>query len=214
MLARSIATAAALAAAGAPACTQAEVSSVGPQAVSSVAPAGTSGPYVAGGTIVSVRLDQPLDSYTSAPGSSFTATLVNPMLDAQGRAIVAPGARVHGTFLSYGSPDDPRVVLRIDTIDTPAGALPLTAAVRQAQHVDLVAPSRHLAPRFESDFPRGSVEYGTVDAQRPPESELPGVTFAREPVREVHVPRGALMELQLTQPLVLPEGRAERQPRR
>jgi hypothetical protein len=188
---------------------QPEVSSVGPQGVASVAPAGVAETYVPGGTIFSVRLDQPLDSYYTAPGSTFTATVVDPLREARGRTVVEVGARMHGAFVSSGSPDDPRIQVRIDTIDTVEGTVPLAAVVREAQHLDLVGPTR-TAPHFSSEFPYGALEYGPT-AVPPPEQAAPNVGYALEQPREVRVPRGALMELQLTRPLVL--GAAGGQPR-
>jgi hypothetical protein len=179
-IARSLALAAIGAAAAASACTaRPEVSSVGPQAVSPAAPRDAAARYLPAGTLFTARLDQPLDSFHSAPGSTFTATVVTPLRDSRGGTLVPWGARMHGTFVSSGEPDDPRILVRIDTLDTAFGTLPVAAALREAQHVDWVAP-----------LPR-----------------KPNVGYALRRPKEVRVPSGALLELQLTSPLVLPRGR-------
>jgi hypothetical protein len=157
---------------------------------------------VPAGTLFSVRLDHPLDSFYTAPGSTFTAAVVTPLSDPHGRTLVEYGARVHGTFVSYGSSDAPRIEVRIDSIDTVEGTLPVAAAVREAQHVDVAGPLR-IGPRFTYEYPYGFLEYGMGGAP-PPESAVPRVGYELEEQREVRVPRGALIELQLTRPLVLP----------
>jgi hypothetical protein len=173
---------------------------VGPQAVAAVAPAASNRPYVPGGTIFSARADKPLDSFYTAPGSPFTATVVTPLRDMRGEAAVPVGARVRGTFVSSGSAEAPRIVIRLDAMDTKSGTLPLTAVVREAQHVDLVGPTR-MVPRFSEEESDPWLERGPTAP--PPYRATPTVGYVLEPSREVRVPRGALIELQLTAPLRL-----------
>lgn len=203
-IARCLAVAAMGTAAATSACAaRPEVSSVGPEAVSQTTPPDAATPYVPAGTLLTVRLDQPLDSFYTAAGSTFTATVVTPLRDERGATLVRDGARLHGTFVSSGAPDDPRVLVRIDTVDTAAGTLPISAAVREAQHVDWVAPLRPTAT-FQDEYPYALLEDGAGATFRPPELAVPNVGYAFRHPKEVWVPRGALMELQLTRPLVVP----------
>lgn len=182
-----------------------EVSSVGPQTVAHVAPGSIVGPYVPAGTLLTVRADQPLDTYYTAPGSTFTATVVTPLRDPGGRVLVPEGAKVHGTFVSYGRPDEPRVRVALQSIDTVEGTVPLQAAVRRAQHVDWTGPPE-LTPRQAYQFPYDFLEYGNETAG-PSDPNQPTLGYEIEQPRQVHVPSGALLDLQLVGPLALPGAR-------
>jgi hypothetical protein len=177
------------------------VSSLGPQKVEHAPPGAIAGPYVPAGAVLSVRADQPLDSYYSAPGSSFTATVQAPLRDSSGRVLVVPGAKVRGAFASFGTHEEPRVRISLTSIDTVDGTVPLSAAVRRAQHVNWAGPPE-LAPRASYQFPYDFLEYGTTTAY-PPYSSSPSIGYQIEQPKQVHVPSGAYLELQLTAPLTV-----------
>jgi hypothetical protein len=178
------------------------VSSVGPQTVDRLPPGTLAGPYVPSGALLTVRADQPLDTYYTAPGSTFTATVLTPLRDPSGRVLVAAGAKVHGTFVSFGSADEPRVRLAFQSVDTVEGTVPLAAAVRQAQHVEWIGPPE-VTPREAYQFPYDFLEYGNETAG-PSDPSQPTLGYQIEQPRQVHVPYGALLGLQLTEPLALP----------
>jgi hypothetical protein len=186
------------------------VSSVGPQKVAEAPPGTPAGPHVPAGVLLTVRTDQPLDTYYTPPGSAFTATVLTPLRDSSGRVVVVEGAKVHGTFVSFGQPDEPRVRVALQTIDTVEGALPLSAAVRQAQHVEWTGPPR-LPKRQTYQLRASGIEYGTETAG-PSDPSQPSLGFQVEQPRQVHVPSGAILELQLTEPLASPGARSP-QPR-
>jgi hypothetical protein len=172
----------AFAVAGPTACAeQGQVLSVGPQQVQTVPPAAVAGPYVPSVTLFTARIDAPLDTFYTAPGSTFDAVVVTPLVGPDGRILVPYGAELFGTFVSQGSPDRPRILVAIHAVDTVDGTVPVAAVVRSAQHVDWIGP--------------------------PVPEPLFGYEYPHEQPAQVRVPRGALIELQLVEPLLLPDAR-------
>lgn len=193
-----------LAVAGAAGCASPQVSSVGPQAVSPVLPTTLSGSYVPSGTILTVRADQALDTYYTAPGSPFTATVLTPLRDRSGRLLVESGAKLHGTFVSFGSAGAPRVRVALRSIDTVDGTVPIAAAVRQAQHLDWIGPPS-MTPRQAYQPPYDLLEHGREQVIQPG-GDQHAVDYEIAQPTQVHVPKGALVTVQLTAPLAAGEG--------
>jgi hypothetical protein len=157
---------------------------------------------VQAGTFFSARLDRPLDSYETPAGTEFSATVVDPLLASNGRVLVPYGAKVTGVLVSTVQASQPRVRVQLRTIDTVAGPAPLQAALRAAQHVDWAGPA---APGTRA--PYGLLESGWTGGPPTPSSRgiEPGYVQDRVSPREIHVPAGALLELELVQPLVWPQ---------
>lgn len=150
----------------------------------------------------SVRIDQTLDSYDTAPGTPFTATVVDPLRASDGRILVPYGAKVTGIFVSYGTPTHPRVRVELRSIETVDGRVPLRATVRGAQHLDWVGPVKlGMRPSY------GLLESGWTGMPPTPSSQSGapeiGYTMQARP-RQVLVPRGALVALILVEPIVAP----------
>ncbi len=189
-----------------------EVASVGPQSPHPLPAGAVVGPYVQAGTQFSVRLDQPIDTFYSAPGTKFTATVNGAVQGPDGQLIVPRGAKVRGVVASVGDLDAPMLRINLESIDTVAGPMPLHAAVRTAQHHDWAGPPTP-APYEESFvYPFDFSEYGTENTA--PDNSLPGGRTAEgrtlmQP-REINVPAGAVMQLRLSEPIVLPGARLAR----
>jgi hypothetical protein len=158
-----------------------QVGSVGPQQVRQLPPAAVMGPNVPSGTIFTARIDEPLDTFYTKPGSTFEAVVETPLLGPDGSIVVPQGAAVYGTFVSQGSPAEPSIRVAIRAVDTVEGTVPVSAAVLSAQHIDWVGP--------------------------PVPEPLFGYQYPHEQPTQVRVPRGALLALQLTEPLLLPDSR-------
>jgi len=92
--------------------TQQEISSVGPQSPHLLPAGAVVGPHVQAGTLFSVSLDQPIDTFYSAPGTRFTATVTAPLQAPDGQVIVRSGAKIRGAVESVGEADAP--MLRVD----------------------------------------------------------------------------------------------------
>jgi hypothetical protein len=186
---------------GAAGCASPQVSSIGPQAVSPTVPGALVGPYVPSGTLLTVRADQALDTFFTAPGSPFTATVLTPLRDPSGQLLVESGAKVHGTFVTFGSSDSPRVRVALESIDTVGGTVPLAAALRRAQHVDWIGPPS-MTPRQSLQAPYDLLELGREQVIQPgPDQHATSYEIAQP--RQIQVPLGALVMLQLTEPLVV-----------
>jgi hypothetical protein len=191
------------------ACSTAEdqVASVGPRTPRPVAPSSIQGPYVQAGTIFSMKLDEPIDTFYTPPGTHFTGTVVTPLVGPDGRVLVPYGAKVRGTLASVGDPEIPRLRVDLQNIDTVDGTVPLHASVRHAQHYDWVGPPTP-EPYASYIFPYDFLEYGSdtsAPGTSPPMHENYGATMMQP--REVRVPAGALVQVQLVDPLMLPGAR-------
>jgi hypothetical protein len=180
-----------------------EVASVGPQVPEAASPGNVVGPFVPAGALFSVQMDQPIDTYYTAEGASFTATVVNPLYDARGQLVVAYGAKLRGTIASVGTSDLPKLRIALDSIDTVRGPAPVTAAVREAQHYEWAGPDpltvdTSSGPTYlRQDLPSGQRSANLFGYQS---AYGNGTTQPRE----VRVPGGAIMELALVTPLTLP----------
>lgn len=124
-----------------------------------------------------------------------------PIQSPDGSLVVAAGAKVRGTLASVGSPDAPLIRVQLDRIDTVAGSLPLHASVRSAEHFAWRGPP---TPDTTASyvFPYGFTDYGS-DERAPADSSQAEGRALMQP-REIRVPAGAVMRLELVDPLVLP----------
>jgi hypothetical protein len=93
-----------------------------------------SGDVVLPGTRLITRLDQGLSAQDSHPGKVFTATVVSPVTDPNGRPIIPSGAQVRGHVLDLrrrtGS-QPALLVLEFDTLRVAGVTRPLRAALVQ-----------------------------------------------------------------------------------
>ncbi len=191
------------------ACSTAEeqVTSVGPQTPHPIAPGKVQGPFVQAGTLFSMRIDEPIDTFYTPPGTRFTGTVVTALTAPDGRVLVPIGAKVHGTVASVGDPEIPRIRVDLQNIDTVDGTIPLRAAVRSAQHYDWAGPPTP-EPYASYIYPYDFLEYGSdtsAPGTSPPGRPVEGATMMQP--REVRVPAGALVQVQIIDPLILPGAR-------
>lgn len=95
------------------------------------------GDVVPAGTTLAIRVDQAIGTDVSHPGQRFTATVVTPVVDAQGRAIIPAGAQVmgHVVALREGNQVDtpPMISLAIDGVRVRGVDHPLRASVVNAE---------------------------------------------------------------------------------
>jgi hypothetical protein len=183
-----------------------QVASVRPRAPAVGALARPGRPFVRAGTLFSVQANEPIDTYFTAPGTAFTASVVDPLFSASGEVIVPRGARVYGKVMSVGPYDRPRLRISLDEIDTSRGRVPVQAALRHAQRYQWLGPDALQA--YTSTSPAAEFTYGPSLKRLLPVPD--GFAYQNEwsnssqQPREVRVPRGALLELALLEPLVLP----------
>jgi hypothetical protein len=181
-----------------------EVASIGPQNPHPVPPGEVRGPFAQAGSVFPVALDGPIDTFYTPPGTPFTATVMTPLKGMGGRVLVPAGAKVHGTLASVGEADMPLIRVELESVDTVAGTVPLHAAVRWAQHYDWKGPP--MRERYGSYVNSDAfLDYGT-------ESAGPRVSIAGPPAegrtmmqpKEIRIPKDAVIQLQLTEALILP----------
>jgi hypothetical protein len=170
------------------------------------------------GTVVAVRLLDRIDTETTAVGQAFRARVEGPIEAADGHVVVPDGSVLRGRVVSLGTADAPRVRLTLDTIDTIAGPAPIKALVRHAE------PRHHAGPEVVAQG-RGDTVCGDAGGPGIPfcdsyldlihSDTAPQHGFGEPPPtddrpREVQLPRGARVELVLTEPLASPAARAGR----
>ena len=178
---------------------QPEVASVGPQSPNPAPPESIAGPFVQAGTLFSAQVDQLIDTYYSAPGTPFTATVVNPLFGAQGQLVVPYGAKLRGTIASVGTYELPNIRVALQSIDTVGGPVPIEAAVREAQHYEWLGPDP-LSVDYMSrnrDLPDAARSANLFGYQA-------AYGYDTTQPSEVRIPRGAVMEIALTAPLAPP----------
>lgn len=187
------------------------VASVRPHTAVDIEPEQIHGPYVPKGTRFMVRLEDTLDTRRSRPGQGFQATVLTPLRTPDGKVVVPAGSTLVGTVVSTGRPDRPRLRLRFDSIETVHGAAPLVADIEHSERTRYRGPPRLRPTPLVADevsiAPSGRVGIPPVgggpawDVNPPLEIYSP---------REVHLARGALLELELSEPLIPPGTRVER----
>ncbi len=181
-----------------------DVGSAEPQSPHPVPPGSVRGPFVQAGTIFVVALDDAIDTFYTTPGTPFTATLVAPLSGEDGRVLVPRGAKVHGTLTSVGTRDTPTVRVDLQSIDTVAGRVPLRARVRSAEHYAWTGPPI-TEPSASYIYPYDFESYGsatTAEGAAPAGRPVEGMTMMQP--REIRVPAGAQVVLQIVEPLLLP----------
>jgi hypothetical protein len=178
--------------------------------VASVVPRGQAtspihGPFVAAGTLFSVEVDEPIDTYYSPEGSAFTATVVDPLFDSRGQLVVPYGAKLRGTIASVGTYELPKLRIALRSIDTVRGPTAIEAAVREAQHYQWAGPDPLTVDTSSAHTYTG--RYGQIPTGEH-SADLFGYQaeygFGTTQPREVRIPKGAIMELSLVAPLAVP----------
>lgn len=163
------------------------------------APPGSS--YVPYGARYTVRLDQPLGADLSVYGQAFTARVAEPLLDVAGKLAVPLGAKLHGRVAGIERGASPKLMVSFVALDTVGGTVPVATCVAP----DAFNP--YLTSRAVDPTRSG---YDSV--------LLPAAPFARslfaaggdslsprvDPTHTVSVPEGAVVEMRLTAPLVVP----------
>ncbi len=184
---------------------QPPVATVGPQNPVPASATSVAGPFVQAGAVFSVKMDQPIDTYFSAQGAPFTATVVSPLVDSSGQLVVPYGAKLRGTISSVGTDELPNVRFALQSIDTVRGPVPVEAAVREAQYYEWAGPDPLIveaAPRLPYATARQGSGLGTASANLFGYQSAYG--YGTTQPREVRIPTGAILELALVAPLAMP----------
>jgi hypothetical protein len=173
------------------------------------------------GTRLVVRTEDPLDSSTATPGDLFSARLEQPLRGSDGRVLVPAGAAIRAHVISTEELAAPRLLVQFDSIVTPEGESPLAARVRRAEvtrypgaryassTVNRIGSAEQAARWAQQGGGTGSYFYNRHNAR----SNLGtgGGPWAYEgrrgSERGIHVPAGALLELELLAPLTTTAGR-------
>jgi hypothetical protein len=170
----------------------------------------TRGVFVPAGTTAIAYLDAPIDTQSGRPGTRFTAHVETALRAASGAIVVSPSARVYGRIEGVGDPDDRRLTLAFDAIDTVAGPAPLHAALAGAHHEDFAGEPRVRYQWIGFNAPVRDGHYGS----RPPywldHSQYATYRFADSGwgevpywPREIRLPERSALRLVLTRPVVL-----------
>jgi hypothetical protein len=185
-------------------CMPAPVASSGSQHVRTAEQANIQGPFVPAGTRFGVRLEQGLDTATSLQGQEFTAVVTEPLTDQQGTALVQAGARVHGRVASViGSNSVPRLRLHFDGVEAAGGFVPLQVRVASSGYQTYGGPPQWGGPAY--GYSAWGASYSGRYGGGPGYYDygVNGYYDVYVP-REVRLPAGAIMNLELVRPLLGP----------
>jgi hypothetical protein len=193
------------------ACVEPEVAVVPSTAASAMAMPDANGPFVAVGTHFMVTLVDAIDTGRSHVGQEFLARVEAPLRGVANVILVRQGAMLRGRLMSVGTREVPTLRLELDTLDTVEGPAPVQASLRHArsQQYD---PTGFLGADHRDDYacavqpavdPFCDSYVRLVDMDRdtyadhkygesPPTNDQP---------LEIRLPRGARLELVLTEPL-------------
>lgn len=180
-----------------------QVMAAGPQTAEYVSTDDIRGPFAQSGTQFSVILDQELDTKTSYVGQPFTATVGAPIYSTSGRIIVPKGATLEGEVVNIGQEPSSLTLhfssIKIGNRRTGVDAkIVTTGAEPYESRVVAYYPPHGLGPSIIY-FPEGK----RPDTPTPHGAamELYGY-YGPMTLRELKVPKGSTMQLELTRPLL------------
>jgi hypothetical protein len=169
------------------------------------------GPFVAAGTHVVVRLDEPIDTETSRAGQLFRASVEGDLRSPEGVLVVARGASLAGHVASVGTSFDPKVRLSLESITTVTGVAAIQATVQHAQRRTYSGPK---APSGSGDtLCRGAATetdpfcdsyFYRLDTDGYSDHGFAETPLTDDRAVEIRLQRGARIELVLTQPVLMP----------
>lgn len=182
------------------------VRSAVPERINYAANARMRGPFVPAGTEFTVLLDQAVGTQVSAAGDIITARVQAPLRAPDGSVVIPAGAVLRGHVDDVAEGRLPVVILAFDTIETPGGTVPISAAVRTAGRF-VYRAAYHAAvpveiiPQEEAQYgPTLSGEWRFQNTAGPAAGGVGPNTLMRP--REVYVPRGGWVRLVLNEPIV------------
>jgi hypothetical protein len=164
---------------------------------------------VPAGTALVARLDRALATDTARAGQAFSATLVDPIVDPDGRQLVPRGARVSGRVDEARRGDEdapPGLSLRAERLRVGARTLRIDGRVTWAQSPDEPPPpGEPLRNYTASGFVLGAILMGVPGALVGGTTGLAGGTRrrAREMPTDLRLPVGSPIVVELRSPLRL-----------
>jgi hypothetical protein len=188
-------------------CMPTPVASSGSQTVRTAQQANIQGPFVPAGTRFSAQLDQELDTSSSPHEQAFSAVLQQPLTDSQGQTVVPAGARVHGHLHSVmGSTGVPRLRLSFENVEAAGGVVPIQVRVTSSGYQTYAGRPQWGGPGYDGyavwDGPYLGV-YGGGPGYYGYGYGYGGYYDVYVP-REVRLPAGAMLNLELVRPLLGP----------
>jgi hypothetical protein len=162
------------------------------------------GPYVPAGTRFDAQLEQSLDTSTSQQGERFTAVVQQALTDQQGNVVVPAGAHIHGSVHSViGTNSVPRLRLRFEGIDAAGGFVPLQARVVASGYQTYPGRPQWGGPNYGYTVWDGPTVWPYGGGPGYYSYGVNGYYDVYIP-REVRLPEGATLHLQLVRPLLGP----------
>jgi hypothetical protein len=174
------------------------------------------------GTQVNARLNTAIGTSESSVGQPFTATIVSPIMNVQGQAIIPAGALVSGRVVGVDQGPAASVQLLFTSIDGGQGPAPFSATLRspsgaQARYSSeeiyaqslpynavLVPPKRPNISGTPGRAPNAIGGGPFPQQQQPQEQQQQAQGQAAQPQTGVNLPVGTEVKLVLTKPLEYP----------
>jgi hypothetical protein len=145
---------------------------------------------VSAGTRFTARLDQFLATDSSLPGESFSARVVAPVMSSCHFDFIRAGATLRGRVTRAEPGKPPVLAIQLIDVDTSVGARPIPAAIRSVTGFAWV----------ETNVPNSSYRAFVL---HPPWAMDPSGPASQGGELQQTFPEGALIELELTEPVVV-----------
>ena len=183
-------------------CTVEEIQTTSPHQVETVAPSRVSGPFAQAGAKFRVKLDDPIGTQLSHPGNTFSATVVDAIVDTQGQVLVPEGAKLSGRIADIEQGVAPKMRLTLLTIGTSKGGdVPIHGRILHAQRMSY--PGEPLYTSYAADPSSVGNPWMTYDSVLASPYGGSSTVFTRE----IEMPVGSEMEIEVTRPLLAPGSR-------
>lgn len=159
-------------------------------------------PFVQAGTKVTLTMQNGVGTDTSEPGQIFRATVDRDLSSPGGVVVVPRGSIVQGHVARVKRGGTPVLALDFDTVQTGAGEAALQAKLKGAETVKSKGLAQVYDPYLTTYGP-SSYATGVVYSSGPTPIPLP-YEYYSVPTREIGVPAGGTITIELTRAIVPP----------
>lgn len=188
-------------------CAKEGVVAAEPREVKKADPAAISTPFVQAGTELTLVMRDAIGTQMSIEGTPFTATVERDVLASDGTVIVPAGSTVNGKVARVDSGITPVLALDFRSIGTRWGNADISAKLKGAERVSFAGRDETYDPydatHYDAYFyPPGAVSYPA--GVMPPGHPLGYYDYYDENTREIRLPAGARVRVELTRPIIPP----------
>lgn len=161
------------------------------------------GPFVQAGTKVTLTMQDAIATETSREGDVFLASVDRDLASPSGEVVVPKGSTVRGHVARVRRGAKPALALELDTVHTEGGEASIQAKVLRADTVRSKGTAQVYDPYLTS-YDRFSYPTNVVVYPSGPEPTPLAFSYYTVPTKEVGVPAGATITIELTRAILPP----------